>query len=144
MKNIKPAVSFFLHLAKAQAILTHRFDRGLGGISFSEFLILLHLDQSEDKKMRRIDLAEKIGMTASGITRMLLPMEKIGLIKSGPNQEDARARFVQLASGGRQKLSEALERVELLAEDIIPSARAKEVGRLSDLLVDIGGRVLMK
>ncbi|MFH0856864.1 MAG: MarR family winged helix-turn-helix transcriptional regulator [bacterium] len=143
MHEINPSVKFFLNLGKTQTILTHRFDRGLNGLGFSEFLILFHLDQAENKKMRRVDLAEKIGMTASGITRMLLPMEKIGLVKSGPAETDARVRFVMIANGGKKKLDEAVERIEILAEEIIPANKIKEIENFSDLLLEIGGRALM-
>ncbi len=143
MNAITPSVKFFLDLGKTQTILSHRFDRGLNGLGFNEFLILFHLDQSENKKMRRVDLAEKAGMTASGITRLLLPMEKIGLVKSGAIEKDARVRFVMLASGGKQKLTEALERIELLAEEIIPDNKLKGIENLSNLLIEIGGRALM-
>ena len=80
--KISAGVKLFLNLAKTQALLNRRFDSGLGGIGFSEFVILLNLSKAENETMRRIDLAEKIGLTASGVTRMLAPMEKIGLIKS--------------------------------------------------------------
>lgn len=143
MHTITPAVKLFLNLGKTHTVLTHRFDRGLGGLGFSEFLILLYLDQADEQKMRRIDLAEKIGMTASGVTRLLLPMEKIGLIKSGPIEQDARVRFVMSTASGKVKLSEALERLDFLAEDIIPQNKIKEVEALSDLLIEIGGRTLM-
>jgi len=143
MENISPLVRFFINLGKTQSILSHRFDRGLGGLGFNEFLILFYLSQADDEKMRRIDLAEKIGMTASGVTRLLLPMEKVRLIKSGPIEQDARVRFVALSSAGKQQFTEALERLEFLAEEIVPNAKIKEVKVLSDLLIEIGGKALM-
>ena len=93
--------------------------------------------------MRRVDIADKIGLTPSGVTRLLLPMEKVHLVKSGPIEKDARVRFVQLASAGKQKLAETLERLEVLAEDIIPNKKTKEIESLSGLLMEIGGRALM-
>jgi len=143
MHTLNPVVKFFLNLGKTQTILTHRFDRGLGGIGFNEFLILFYLDQAPGQKMSRVDLAEKIGMTASGVTRLLLPMEKVHLIKSGPVETDARVRFVMATPAGKEKLSEALERLDLFAEEIIPASKMKDIEVLSDLLVDIGGRTLM-
>jgi len=143
MTKINKSIEFFINLYKTQTILNSRFDRGLGGLSFSEFLILFHLSQAEGEKMRRVDIADKIGLTPSGVTRLLLPMEKIHLIKSGPIEEDARVRFVQLASAGKQKLAETLERLEVLAEDIIPNKKTKEIESLSGLLMEIGGRALM-
>ncbi|OGF20480.1 hypothetical protein A2316_01475 [Candidatus Falkowbacteria bacterium RIFOXYB2_FULL_38_15] len=143
MTKINKSIEFFINLSKTQTILNGRFDRGLGGLSFSEFLILFHLSQAEGEKMRRVDIADKIGLTPSGVTRLLLPMEKVHLIKSGPIEKDARVRFVQSASAGKQKLAETLERLEVLAEDIIPNKKIKEIEALSGLLMEIGGRALM-
>jgi len=143
MTKINKSIEFFINLYKTQTILNSRFDRGLGGLSFSEFLILFHLSQAEGEKMRRVDIADKIGLTPSGVTRLLLPMEKVHLVKSGPIEKDARVRFVQLASAGKQKLAETLERLEVLAEDIIPNKKTKEIESLSGLLMEIGGRALM-
>lgn len=137
------AIKFLITLGKTQSILAARCDRGLNGLGFNEFTLLFHLDQADENKMRRVDLAGKIGMTASGVTRLLLPMEKIGLVKSGPAQQDARVRYVVLSSAGKRKLSEALEKMEMLAEDIIPPHKTKDLNGLSDLLVEIGGRALM-
>jgi hypothetical protein len=60
--------------------MARRFDASLNGISFNEFIIMYTISQARDGKMRRVELAESMGLTPSGITRLLLPMEKIGLI----------------------------------------------------------------
>lgn len=143
MTTIHPAVKFFIHLGKTQSILASRFDRGLGGVGFSEFLILYYISQAEGQKISRIDLAKKIGMTASGVTRLLLPMEKVRLIKSGPQEQDARVRYVMLSAAGKEKLTEALERLEVLADDIMPASKIKEIESMSNLLLEIGGKALM-
>ena len=89
MKSTGVNVKFLLNLVKVESILVRHFDNGMGnGIEFNEFLILFYLNQSNNQKMRRVDLAEKMSMTASGITRMLLPMEKIGLISSDSVDDD--------------------------------------------------------
>src|SRR5947207_15424264 len=84
MKKISSQLNFLLNLATAQAKMARRFDGRLGGfhgLGQNDFRILYYLSQADGEKMRRIDLAEKLGLTASGITRLLMPMEKIGLIK---------------------------------------------------------------
>jgi len=137
MSTINSSIKFCLNVAKFQTELTRRLDARLNGLGFSEFIILYHLSQADDYKMRRIDLAEKIGLTASGITRLLLPMEKIGLIKKEANEHDARVSYVVLASGGKIKLEEGLERMEIFCEDIIPANKIKKVEELSELLVEL-------
>ena len=141
MASISNSVKFFLELSKIQAVMNRRFDNGLGGLGFNEFIILYNLSQAENKQMRRIDLAEKIGLTASGVTRLLLPMEKVGLVLSGSLESDARVRSVQLASGGERKLAEALERAEFLSQEILTSAGIKKIDTLTDSLIKLAGRV---
>jgi DNA-binding MarR family transcriptional regulator len=142
MKPISPNLNFLLSLARVQAVLTRRFDSRLGGgLGLSDFVILYHLSQAEDEKLRRVDLAEKVGLTASGVTRLLAPMEKIGLITREADARDARVSFVLLAPGGKRLLSERLERAELLAEEAIPPAMTPKIGELSALVTALGSTV---
>jgi DNA-binding MarR family transcriptional regulator len=122
MQEVSASLEFFIHLAKAKTVISRRFDNRLSfhGIGFTDFVILYHLAQSPHKKMRRIDLAEKVGLTASGVTRLLLPMEKIGLVGRETNEHDARVSYVTLASGGERLLSESMEQAEALAQDLLP------------------------
>ncbi len=138
MADISVSLRFFLNLAKAKTVMTRRFDNGLGGLGLSDFMILYHLGQSPEEKMRRVDLADHIGLTASGITRLLAPMEKIGLVKREQSEQDARVSYVLLAPGGKRLLTEALERAEILAQDILPPARAKKAEELSAILIELG------
>ena len=93
--------------------------------------------------MRRVVIADKVGLTASGVNRILLPMENVHLIESGPVEDDARVRFVGITEAGEEKLKEALDRLEVLAEEIISPDKKEGLKNLSDLLIEIGGRVLM-
>jgi DNA-binding MarR family transcriptional regulator len=128
-------------MAKFQTELNRRLDSRLGGIGFNELIILYHLSQADDHKMRRVDLAEKIGLTASGVTRLLLPMEKIGLIKREANEQDARVSYVVLAPGGKTKLTEGLERAEIFCEELIPASKTKKVEEMSELLNELGKNI---
>jgi DNA-binding MarR family transcriptional regulator len=137
MNQLNTSLQIFLNLTKIQSIVSRRFDNSLGGLGYSEFIILLQLNQAENQTMRRLDLAEKIGLTASGVTRLLLPMEKVGLVKSEQTEHDARIKEVKLASGGKRRLSEALERAELLSEELLHSIAAKDQKNLNTLLLEL-------
>ena len=126
---------------KLQAILARRFDGSLNGLSFTEFMILSCLSEASDEKMRRIDLAEKIGLTASGVTRLLIPMGKIGLVKREMTEHDARVRFVTLASGGKAKLQDALERAQRLSNELIPSEKRSKIQNLSKTMTELMGTI---
>lgn len=78
------------------------------GISVNEFLLLLHLERSAANRLPRVDLARRMHVSASTITRMAAPMEKVGLIDREIDERDARLVFVVATDAGREKLSEAL------------------------------------
>ncbi len=141
MNKTNPGVNFFINLAKTQAVASRRFDSHLGGLGLSEFIILFYLDSSPEGKIRRVDLADKIGLTASGVTRLLLPMEKIGLVKREATSDDARVSYVLLTSAGKRKFSEGLERAELFCEDTIPSAKTKNLEKLSTFLIELNSLI---
>lgn len=142
MSTINNSLKILMNLAKIQSILSRRFD-GLSahGIGFNDFMILYLLKQSAGEKMRRIDLAEKIGLTASGVTRLLLPMEKTGLITREANERDARVSYVVLTETGKRIFEEAKETAAYVAKEIIPAEKVKNIGPLSDILIGLGGNI---
>ncbi len=138
MQKYSEALKFLINMAKAQTVLTRRLDAGLGGLSLNEFIILYELTQA-DGKLRGVDLAERIGLTASGVTRLLLPMEKIGLVKREANKEDARSSLVVIASGGKRKFEEACERAELFCEDNFPESSSEALQGFAKFLKRAAG-----
>ena len=78
------------------------------GISVNEFLLMLHLERSAANRLSRVDLAKRMHVSASTITRMAAPMEKIGLVGRDVDGRDARLVFVVATDAGREKLSQAL------------------------------------
>lgn len=125
MTPVTKQLLFFLSLARVQATVARKFDAHLThGLSLNDFAILYHLSQSPDERLRRVDLAEKMGLTASGITRLLLPMEKIGLVKRQKHEQDGRVSYVKLAPGGKTFLKNALESAEVVAEELFAPTTA--------------------
>jgi DNA-binding MarR family transcriptional regulator len=77
------------------------------GIGLSEYLVMNQLFISPSKVMRRGDLAEKIGLSPSGITRLISPMVKIGILAKEENPRDARVSLVTLSDAGAQVYEDA-------------------------------------
>ncbi len=143
MQKINSDLDLAFKIAKIQAAISHKFDTRLGGgLGFNYFWLLYLLSQAEEGKLRRIDLAEKVGLTASGITRMLAPMEKIGLIKREQHPQDARVSFVSLAPGGKRLLEERIEKAEMLLEEILPQNSEAKVKEAAGLLAALFKGVL--
>jgi DNA-binding MarR family transcriptional regulator len=134
---ISQPLSLFMQLAKLQAIISRRFDNSLGGISLSEFIILYHIQKAPEQKIRRVDLAEKIGLTASGVTRMLLPMEKIHLIKRQANPGDARVSLVAITAAGLEKLREAIEQAESMLGGMLKKSDPKNIQQIKTAVAEL-------
>lgn len=141
MGKISSSLEFLIGISKFQTTVSRRLDSALNGISMNELIIMHYLSQTEEQKMRRIDLAERLGLTASGITRLLLPMEKIGLVKKEANDRDARVSFVKLAPGGKIKLKEGLERAEIFCEDMIGAGQSAKTKEFLKFILKIGKKI---
>ncbi len=141
MTTLSSSLKFFLNLATVQSVMSRKFDGRLGMLGLTEFLILFHLDRNPEGKMRRIDLAESIGLTASGVTRLLAPMEKIGLVKKQADSTDLRVSYVAIAKGGKTALENAIENAEALAETTLGASTKAEIETASRLLLKLGGMV---
>src|ERR1700712_5655789 len=76
------------------------------GLTLNDYEVLLHLSHAEHGMMRRVDLAEKILLTASGITRLLEGLERAGYVCKETCSSDARVSYAKLTDDGKQKMSE--------------------------------------
>ena len=141
---IRPSSSleFCLRLTRAHATLTRRLDNALSslhGLSFGDFMILYHLGRAPGTKLRRIDLAERLGVTASGVTRSLLPLEKLGLVARQPDLRDARVGYASLTAVGQRLLRDALVSVEPITREATQPVPADQIDALSLLLGQLAG-----
>ncbi len=136
------ALDFCLRLARAQAVLVRRLDGSLGnvhGISFSDFQLLYHLGRAVGERLRRTDLAERLALTASGVTRALLPLEKIGLVERQPDPRDARVGFAALTASGKDLLVNATDTAQMVCRDILRDAEHGQMAALAGVLGQIAG-----
>lgn len=77
------------------------------GLSVNEFFLLMHLAQATLNRLSRAELARRMHLSASTVTRMAAPMEKTGLLAREVDTRDARLAFVVLTDAGRKRLGEA-------------------------------------
>jgi DNA-binding MarR family transcriptional regulator len=118
----------FMLLARAHAAASRRFDARLGsvhGVGLNDLVVLSHLLEAPEQKLRRIDLAEKLCLTPSGVTWLLRPLEKRRLVAREPSPTDARVAFASLTPAGERVAREALATAEALAEELLGQRLAK-------------------
>ncbi len=77
------------------------------GLSVNEFFLLMHLDRAAHNRLSRVELARRMHVSASTVTRMAAPMEKLGLLSREVDERDARLSYVVLTKAGKTRLDEA-------------------------------------
>ena len=109
------------------------------GLTLSDYEVLLRLAQADGRRLRRVDLAERVLLTASGITRLLEGLEQAGLVRKARCSADGRVVYAELTDEGYEQLRSAsrthLDGVEALytgrfAPDELDSL-AELLGRLT-------------
>ncbi|TXI98397.1 MAG: MarR family transcriptional regulator [Chryseobacterium cucumeris] len=139
---ISTELLFLININKLQSVIARKFDSlSVHGLGFNDFVILYVLYSSSESKMRRIDLAEKIGLTASGVTRLLNPLEKIGLVSRESNERDARVSYVVITPNGKKVFEEAKLSAENITKEILSSKKGKALRMVNELLFDLGGNI---
>ena len=105
------------------------------GLTLSELEVLLLLSRAPERAMRRIDLATRVRLSPSGITRMLDRMEATGLVEKGACKEDARVSYAVLTDSGMARLRRAW-RAHCAAIEQLLGERfdAEELASLTELL----------
>jgi DNA-binding MarR family transcriptional regulator len=105
------------------------------GLTLNDYEVLLHLSHAENGMLRRVDLAERVLLTASGITRLLEGLERAGFVRKETCDSDARVSYAKLTSGGADKLRAAgVTHLRGIHELFVGRYSASELATLADLL----------
>jgi DNA-binding MarR family transcriptional regulator len=104
------AIDAFVRLVRASVAVTRDLSAQLNadhGLSINAYEALLQLARAPDSRMRRVDLAEGLFLTASGVTRLLDGLEREGFVGRVACEADRRVSYAVLTDAGRAKLREA-------------------------------------
>jgi DNA-binding MarR family transcriptional regulator len=77
------------------------------GLTINDYEALLLLANAGDDALRRTDIAARLVLTASGVTRLLDGLERSGWVAKQDCERDARVTYAVLTDAGRAKLDEA-------------------------------------
>jgi DNA-binding MarR family transcriptional regulator len=110
------------------------------GLTLSDYGVLLQLAWAPDRRLRRVDLADKVLLTASGITRLLDGLERSGFVERASCDVDRRVVYAVLTDRGLAKLREAatthVEQIESLFGARLADGELETVVRLLGKLGD--------
>ena len=100
----------FVTLLRAHSAVTRQLNAQLNadhGLTISDFEVLLRLARAPDRRMRRVDIAQEVLLTASGITRLLDGLERAGYVERDSCDSDRRVVYAVLTDDGLAKLRAA-------------------------------------
>jgi DNA-binding MarR family transcriptional regulator len=103
-------VQAFIRLLQGHAAVTRALSADLvrdHGLTINDYEALLRLSRAPDYGMKRVELAESLMLTPSGVTRLLDGLERAGYVEKGSCDTDARITYAVLTEAGREKLEEA-------------------------------------
>ena len=105
-----PEIEAFVRLVRASIAVTRELSAQLSAdhcLSLNEYEALLQLARAAESRMRRIDLANSLLLTAGGVTRLLDGLERDGFVAREESPTDRRVTYAVLTKAGRDKLREA-------------------------------------
>src|SRR4051794_34754875 len=129
-------------LSVLRSVLARELDHPLSlhGISLSDLALLRELRAADGGRLRRSELAQRLGITPSGVARQVAPLERMDLVDRESHERDARLALVVLTETGQAIVDDALRTAEAAAERAL-AARWDDAEReqLSALFARIRG-----
>ena len=104
------------------------------GLTMGDYQVLVYLSEAEDHSMRMCDLAARLQLSPSGVTRRLDGLVRGGLVERRPSLSDRRAMLAVLTEAGIDALEEA-------APTHVRSVRRRIIDRLDRRDVDALARI---
>ena len=115
------------------AELDHDLERE-HDLPLTSYEVLMYLGEAEGGKLRLGELADRLLLSRSGITRLADRLERQGLISRERCADDGRGYYAALTDAGREKLAAA-------RPDHLQGVRNRFLSKLDDRLIDELGRI---
>ena len=127
----------------AHARLVPTLDQELAhemGLNLSQYEILLWLNDAPDKALRMSDLATKVILSPSGITRAVDQLERRGYVERQVCSSDRRGYLATLTTEGKARLRRAsATHVRGIREHFTTRLSSEQLQQLASLLETLGG-----
>ena len=107
---VPPAARAWSRLLRAHAATARRLSAELQsehGLSLNDYEALELLARADGRRLKRVDLARRLVLTPSGVTRLLEGLEDAGLVARASCPEDLRVAYAQLTDAGAERLEAA-------------------------------------
>jgi DNA-binding MarR family transcriptional regulator len=92
---------------RAHALVTRRLENDLLAeqqLPLASYDVLVQLVEAPDRRLRMSELAERVLLSRSGLTRLVDRLEREGLVRREACDSDARGLFTALTTAGLDRL----------------------------------------
>jgi DNA-binding MarR family transcriptional regulator len=142
-EQVQVAPHAWVALLRAHAVTTRELSALLvaeHGLTINDFECLLRLSRADGRRMRRVDLAGELLLTASGVTRLLDGLEAAGYVARASCASDRRVTYAVLTEAGLVKLREAADSHVAAVQELFEERFSEdELGQLGALLARLPG-----
>jgi DNA-binding MarR family transcriptional regulator len=111
LSGLSPAeLSTWRTFLRAHAQVIRRLEHDLVAehdLPLASYDVLVQLSEAPDRSLRMTELAERVLLSRSGLTRLVDRLEREGLVARQACKSDARGTLAVLTDGGRDRLREA-------------------------------------
>jgi DNA-binding MarR family transcriptional regulator len=146
LRQQSSAVRAFAALLRSYGRLTRELNAGLiadHGLTINDYEVLLRLSRAPERRLRRVDLAEQVLLTPSGITRLLDGLERAGLVERAACASDRRVVYAVITDAGLDTLEAASTTHVAQIEDFFAARLdAREQDAVAGLLQRLGAQAV--
>jgi len=107
-------------------------DLAAHGLTLGDYQVLVHLSEAHEHQMRMCDLAARLQLSPSGLTRRLDGLVRMGLVERRPSNVDRRVMLAVLTEHGQEYLAKvAPDHVESVRRHIIDLLTAEDMAAMA-------------
>jgi DNA-binding MarR family transcriptional regulator len=95
---------------RTHATVVRRLEREVEaatGLPLSWYDVLLELDAADDGRLRMVELADRVVLSRTRVSRLVDDIVRAGLVEKIPDPADGRATFAVITDRGRTALRDA-------------------------------------
>jgi DNA-binding MarR family transcriptional regulator len=138
----KSALAHWRQFLRAHAMIMRRLEADLTAahqLPLATYDVLVQLVEAPDQRLRMTELADRVLLSRSGLTRLVDRLERQGLVRREPSPMDARGFYAVLTDAGFDRLRSAtgthLRGVNEYVVSRLTSAELAQLGHLCAKLV---------
>jgi DNA-binding MarR family transcriptional regulator len=130
--------AFWMAFTRALIVVPRVLDAELIAeqhLSMTEYVVLMHLSEAADRRLRMSELAGRCALSLSGMSRVVSRLAVDGLVRRVRAGDDARGAFAVLTDAGLARLEAAYpDHLASVRRHVIDHLEGLDVGALTEAL----------